>query len=199
MVTAFADYESKSKSKSKFIKLVAEHLASPLTHIKNTYVRRQEFPLLWKLARISPIPEVDGPQVNGDYRPVSILPALSKIFEKLMRKMVELLSENATLHPTEHYKCLLQAPDSATTTMLAIRVDILKAMKRCEITVAVMADFSKAFDTVAYETVFFNLYQMGFSNNSLWWITSYLTDRSQYVRIDAPPLPLMIIHPSASV
>ncbi len=57
-------------------------------------------------------------------------------------------------------------------------------MKKGEVTFAVTADFSKAFDTVAHETVLLKLHQLGFSKNSLRWITSYLTDRSQFVQID---------------
>ena len=48
-------------------------------------------------------------------------------------------------------------------------------MKRGEVTIAVMADYSKAFDTVAYETVLIKLHQLGFSKSSLMWIASYLT------------------------
>ena len=93
---------------------------------------------------------VDEPHSNDDYRRISILPALSKIYEKLtLRQMADFATDNAVFHPniSAYRKC-----HSATTTMLAIRDDILKAMKRGEVTIAVMADFSKAFDTVAYET-----------------------------------------------
>ena len=68
--------------------------------------------------------------------------------------------------------------------MLAIRDDIIKAMKRGEITLAVMADFSKAFDTVAFEKILSKLHQMGFSRSALQWIASYLTDRNQFVQVD---------------
>lgn len=68
--------------------------------------------------------------------------------------------------------------------MLAIRDDILKAMKRGEIALAVKADFSKAFDTVAFEKVLSKLHLMGFSRSSLQWIASFLMDRKQFVQID---------------
>ena len=75
------------------------------------------------------------PRENDDYLPISILPVLSKVYEKL-----DLSQSNIS----SYRKC-----HSTSTTMLAIR-DIIKAMKRGEITLAVMhmADFSKAFDTV---------------------------------------------------
>ena len=68
--------------------------------------------------------------------------------------------------------------------MLAIRDDILKAMKRDEITLAVMADFSKAFDAVVFEKVLSKLQLMGLSRSSLRWIESYLMDRKQFVQVD---------------
>ena len=68
--------------------------------------------------------------------------------------------------------------------MLVIRDDILKAMKRGEITLAVKADFSKAFDTVAFEKVLSKLHLMGFSRSSLQWIASFLMDRKQFVQVD---------------
>lgn len=59
---------------------------------------RNEYPLLWKTARISPIPKVDEPRTNDDYRPISILPVLSKVHEKLtIRQITDFLMENAIL------------------------------------------------------------------------------------------------------
>ena len=68
-------------------------------------------------------------------------------------------------------------------------------MKRGEVTIAVLADFSKAFDTVAPQTMLSKLckfqsgclisvHRLGFSNTSLEWIISYLVDRKQYVQVD---------------
>ena len=68
---------------TKFIKLVSDHLASPLTHILNTCISKLDFPTLWKVARISPIPKVGEPQANDYFRPVFISPVLSKVYERL--------------------------------------------------------------------------------------------------------------------
>ena len=65
--------------------------------------------------------------------------------------------------------------------MLAIRDDIPKVMKRGEIT---LADFSKAFDTVAFEKVLSRLHLMGFSRSALQWIASYFMDRKKFVQVD---------------
>ena len=167
---------------AKFVKLVAEHLVSLLTHIINSRLDRNKYPLLWKTTRISPIPKVDEPRTNDDCRPISILPVWCKVYEKLaLRQITDFLTENATLQSniSSYRKC-----HSTTTTKLAIRDDILKAMKRSEITLAVIANLSKAFDTVAFEKVLYKLHLMGFSRTALQWRASYLTSRKQFVQVD---------------
>ena len=59
---------------------------------------------------------------------------------------------------------------STTTVLLRKRDDIIKAMKKGEITLIAFADFSKAFDTVDYSTVLQKLHVIGFSHTSLNWV-----------------------------
>ena len=96
--------------------------------------------------------------------------------------MATYLSNNAILE--SNISAYLKG-HSTTTAMLAICNDIISAMNKGEITIAVKSDFSKAFDTVAYETVLQKLHQFGFSKNALKWFVSYLTERRQFVQIDA--------------
>ena len=49
---------------------------------------------------------------------------------------------------------------------------------------AILADFLKTFDAVAYETVLKKMHKVGFSKSYLRWVTSYLTERKQFVQID---------------
>ena len=82
----------------KFIKLVAEEIASPLTHIINCCIEKEYFPLQWKIARIFPIPKTNYPTTNNDLRGISILLALSKIYEKLvLRQMVQFIDSEHLL------------------------------------------------------------------------------------------------------
>ena len=64
----------------KFVKLVSEQLAGPLTHISNACITSSTFPRIWKTARLTAaaIPKTDHPQNEKDYRPVSLLPAFQK-------------------------------------------------------------------------------------------------------------------------
>ena len=63
----------------RLIQPVMEFIVSPLTHIINSCIKNNVFPQTWKIARISPIPKTDNPSESNDYRPVAILPILSKV------------------------------------------------------------------------------------------------------------------------
>lgn len=110
------------------------------------------FPDAWEVARITPIPKNNGPVNNvSDMQPISILPVLSKVFERLVYHQVidyidsrTLLKENISGFRKGH---------STTTVLLGIRDDITHAMKQGEITLMVMANFPKAFDTIKFKTV----------------------------------------------
>ena len=66
------------------IKLVADHLAGPLTRIINGCITKAQFLELWKITKVSPIPKVDNPTINDELRPISMLPVLSKVCERLV-------------------------------------------------------------------------------------------------------------------
>ena len=68
--------------------------------------------------------------------------------------------------------------------LLGIRDDLLRAMKRGEVSLMVLADYSKAFDTVRFKTVLTKMHSLGFSNEFLTWMIHYLSDRRQFVQID---------------
>ena len=127
----------------KYLKLVADHIASPLTDIINGYLSNHSFPALWKLARVTPIPKIDQPTDVDDYRPITILPALSKVYERLiLHQVLEFINLNEVLNGTVSG---FRKGHSTTTTLLRIRDDILGAMKKGEVTLIAFADFSKAF------------------------------------------------------
>ena len=79
---------------SKFIKPLAEYLASLLTHIINNCIKKRTFPKAWKIAKICPVPKIQTPKSCSDYRPISILPILSKIFEKVILNQLKLSFQN---------------------------------------------------------------------------------------------------------
>ena len=63
-------------------------------------------------------------------------------------------------------------------------MNIKRAIKRKEVTLMVLADFSKALDTVCFKTTLKKFYKLGLSKNYLKWLLSYLSRRTQFVKID---------------
>ena len=113
---------------ARFVKLVADHLAGPLSTIINNCITKSYFPRAWKIARISPILKVDTPVREDHLRPVSILPVLSNGYEKLVAaQMVHYCGQQGLLRDTVSS---FRKGHSTTSVLLGIRDDLLKAMKK---------------------------------------------------------------------
>lgn len=72
----------------RFIKLLLPYVIPPLTHIFNFSITTSKFPNNWKIANVNPIAKVNNPRSPNDFRPISILPALSKAFEKCLSNQI---------------------------------------------------------------------------------------------------------------
>ena len=72
----------------KYLKIVSEYIASPITNIISNCIMVNSFPKMWTIARTSPIPKAKVPKPS-DYRPISVLPVLSKVFEKIILNQVK--------------------------------------------------------------------------------------------------------------
>ena len=77
-----------------------------------------------------------------------------------------------------------QKGHSTTTVLLGIRDGILHAMKRGQLTLMILADFSKAFDTIRYKTVLRRFSHLRLSKEHLIWTVNYLSGRQHFVQID---------------
>ena len=124
-----------------FIKPVSEFLVSPITFIINNFIKINQFPDIWKLARISPIPKIQLPVELKDYRPVSILPILSKIYERVVLEQITNFIEKKLIY--HHYQSGYRKNHSTATLLAKLRDDIKEAMKASEITLAVFTDYLK--------------------------------------------------------
>ena len=86
----------------ELIKPVSDYLASPLMHIINNCIKVRKFPKLWKTVKICPVPKISSPTTNSDYRPISILPILSKIFERIILSQLKVtLEQHHVLNDTQ--------------------------------------------------------------------------------------------------
>ena len=133
----------------KFIKSANDHIISPLVHIINSSIDHELFPDKWKIGRICPVPKIDNPSRPKDYRPISILPVLSKVYEKVI--LCQLINHINAQNIYNNTQSGFRKGHSTTTLLLKFRDDIQKAMNKHEITLSVLKEYSKAFDTINHE------------------------------------------------
>ena len=118
-----------------------------------------------------------------DYRPVSFLPMLSKIYERVvLEQMTNIIEKKLIYH---HYQSGYRKNHSTATLLAKLRDDIKEAMKSSEITLAVFTDYSKAFDPIDFSVFIKKMHTLNFTKRFLYWIFSYLTDRLHFVQIDS--------------
>ena len=165
---------------AKYLKLSAHIIAPHLTNIINTSLDLNIFPDAWKVSRIAPVPKVDCPTSMDDYRPISILPILSKIFEKIIITQLIGFIDNAKLYPDTLSGC--RKGHSTVTALMHIKDTCLKALKANEITILGLVDFSKAFDTLNFSTLLNTLSTNNFSSAAINLFKSYLSNRKQFIQ-----------------
>ena len=167
---------------TKFVKAVADLLASPVTHNIKNCIQTSTVPDDWKVSRICPVPKVENPKSISEFRPINILPILSKVFERvILQQITEQIEARSIYNPKQSG---FRKGHSTTTILLKLKDDIQKAMKKGEVTLAILADFSKAFDTVDYQTLLKQLNELGFSKDLLLLLKDYLSNRQQFVQVD---------------
>ena len=179
---------------TNIIKLVARNIAPPLTHIINLSVKSSTFPSLWKWAKVVPLLKSASadPILPKSYRPVALLPIMSKILEKVVfSQLVEYLEENRIIHPNLHGS---RAGHDTSTALLQLYDKWLEEMEGNKMVGVLFCDQSAAFDLCDHTILLDKLELMGVDQGSLAWIKSYLSNRTQSCFVDgelSTPLKLL--------
>lgn len=161
------------------IKKILFAILPVLTSIFNTSLKTGMFPQKWKYALVRPLNKVPSPSQPQDYRPISILPALSKGLERIVHTQIsEFFAMNNIINV---FQSGFRQQHSTETALLKVTDDIRLAMDRSQCTLLTLFDFSKAFDTVNHNILLAKLYNLGFAENPLSWVKSYLSGRRQCV------------------
>ena len=118
----------------------------------------------------------------SNYRPISILPVLSKIFEKIIHKrLVKHLSDNDLFSPTQFG---FRGGMSTVDAIVHFTEYIYDALNNKQSTINVFIDYSKAFDTVNHAILLRKLDRYGIRGTALEFVSSYLSNRKQFVSIN---------------
>ena len=167
---------------SVLLKLSGDALIKPLTIIINQSLRNGVFPKKLKIAKVIPIYKKDDPHLLTNYRPISLLPAISKVFEKVVHIQLQAYFTNNDLLYHHQYGF---REGCSTELALTEFIDRLNQMlDNNKIPFAIYMDLSKAFDTLDHSILLYKLRHYGIQNTELNWFSSYLTNRSQYIEIN---------------
>ena len=166
---------------SKLLKLTIEHIKKPLCKIFNASPSIGYFPDLLKIARVVQIFKSGNSKIISNYRPISILPYVSKIIEKIMyNRLSNYLTKYNLLTFSQHG---FSASSSTTTALVDVMSYINAAVSNKEYCIALYMDISKAFDCINHKILLMKLEQYGIRGAALKWFTSYLELRFQYINI----------------
>lgn len=133
----------------------------------------------WKRAFIRPLSKVKIPKSPSDTRPLANLCEISKIFKRIVfKQIIHYLESNDILDSRQsNYR----RGYSTQTALLRLTDDIRSKIDKRELTLLVVFDFSKAFDTVSHPKLISKLKMVGFSDSELSWVFSYLVGRTEAI------------------
>ena len=167
---------------AKQLKLILNAILPVVTHVLNFSLTTATFPTEWKHAYIHPIPKTTSPSELKDYRPISILPTLSKVLEKVVRKQLhDFLINCNLLNPLQSGFLDKRSTDTA---LLKITEDLRKSLDNGQISILTLLDYSKAFDSVDHDILIAKCKNLYFSEHCLKWLKDYLSVRQQCVKIN---------------
>ena len=170
-----------------------------ITRIMNNSFCSNTFAKSWKTAEVV-VPKSGDPENTCNNRPISLLPILSKVMERLAHgQFVEYLTTNCKLAKTQSGNRKFY---STETALLHVTDEWLKAMDDKKVSVVVLLDMSKAFDSIRHDILMQKLQKLGVAAPTLNWFKSYLLDCNQRVRVGdavSEPLPLMYGVPQGSI
>jgi hypothetical protein len=163
------------------LKKGAEVLSPPLAHLINRSLSSGIVPTGFKLAVVHPIHKGGGksPIDPASYRPVAILPAISKVLEIVVKEDLENHLEAIDALPSTQFGF---RPRKSTTTALSVaHAEWIKATKQFKFLGILGFDLSSAFDTVSKAQLLPRLKSFGVKGTTLSWFESYLTGGQQLV------------------
>lgn len=159
----------------KFLKIILPVLITHITFIFNTIITKSTFPISWKNAKVLPIPKS-----SKEFRPIAILPYLSKVFEKVIYKQILEYLDRKTL--ITNRQSGFRPKRSCITALIDVSEDIRENVDEGNTSLLVLLDHSKAFDSVNHNIMCMKLRKLfNFSSSSTRLISSYLENRHQSV------------------
>lgn len=168
----------------KLVKQAQQVLFKPLLNLVNTSITTNTFPEDLKTAKIIPIlKQSKDPSLPKSWRPVNILPSLSKILEKVIVNQLKKHLINNAIITGNHTG---SRPKNSTTTAALTLHDIWSSVLDDDLeAVVIQLDQSAAYDIVSHEILQNKLKALGLDKDAMNWFISYMNNRRQRVHVEA--------------
>ena len=184
----------------RFLKDGSNILKGPITKLINLSISTAKFPDGCKIAKLKPLYKKGSSLEPKNYRPISLLPLVSKIFEKIIHDQTQkYLDEKKILYT---YQSGFRPKHSTSTCLSLLQNKILNGFDNGQLTGMILIDLQKAFDTIDHNIFIQKLTCLGFSDDSVSWYQSYLQNRSFVVNIEkdySTPASLLCGVPQGSI
>ena len=172
------------KIPSWFLRIAAPLISVPTAYIFNTSLCFSVVPDQWKSSSITPVPKITSPLTCQDFRPISVTPVLSRLFEKKFARQIiypVLVHPNYTQQFSDQFAF---RPTGSTTGALTQLLHTVTNMLQTEPYVHVIAlDFSKAFDTVRHQTLLAKFSDPPIPDCTYNWLLEYFSKRRHCTRV----------------
>ena len=165
---------------AKFIKTFLPSLLPYLLFLFNLSIKTSTFPMAWKISRITAIYKSGKRDDCMNYRPISVLPFVSKILEKHVFNEFFKYLKNHNLLSTFQFG--FQPNHLTTDALLSIKHNVIKNLNNRKKCLILGLDLRKAFDLVSHQILFDKLFSYGCDESSMKWFKSYLQNRHQFVK-----------------
>jgi hypothetical protein len=167
---------------TKLLQNVIKQIVRPLLHIFNLSFKNGVFPKGLKVAKVVPIFKGGDLSQLVNYRPISILPSVSKILEKIMyNRMISFTNKYALLSSAQYgFRAGRSTQDAIADLVEHVTMNL---DEHADVS-ALFVDVAKAFDSVNHTILLHKLYKYGFRGVVANWLFSYLNGRMQYVEVD---------------
>ena len=166
----------------KILKLLNDKISMPLSMLINQSFTTGTFPSVLKISKVIPVFKNKGSPLDvSNYRPVSLLSNIEKIYEKIMySRVMEFLDHSNQIYSRQFgFRKGHSTSHILTNILERIREHLDSGGFAC----GVFVDLQKAFDTVDHEILISKLDHYGIRGSTKAWFKSYLSNRSQYVSI----------------
>ena len=167
----------------KFLKDGADVLALPISQLCNLSISLSTFPQHCKIVKLKPQYKKGSRSEPKNFRPISLLPLLSKLIEKTIHDQVQnYCNENNIFFS---FQSGFRGKHSTDTCLTYLHDKILKGFDEGLLTGMIAIDLQKAFDTIDHEILLSKMPLLGFSNDTIEWFRSYLSNWTFHVSLNS--------------